>query len=470
MKIVVIGAGISGLATGFRLMERAAMLGSPLELHVLEAESRVGGTMGSIQTSDGFIIETGPNGVLDNKPDTLALARDLGIGNRLVSGSDSANRRWILLDGRLEALPSSPGAFLRSRLLSPLAKLRIAMEMWVPRRRALTDESVADFARRRLGRRALERLIDPFVSGVFAGDPERLSVRSAFPRLVELEAQYGSLIRASKALARARRALPAAGGSASNDAPAAGPGGKLWSFEGGMRDLPLALEAALGSAVHTSERVIDLRRAQDGWVVATDTGRRFSGVDAVVLTIPAFAAARLLAPLSEGLSRPLEAIEYAPVSVVALGFRRQDVTHPLDGFGFLVPAREKRPILGCLIDSSVYPGRAPEGHVLLRSMVGGSRRPEEALRPDEELIELVMNELDPHFGFEGRPVTAEVIRWRNAIPQYTLGHRDRVDQVDAASREWPGLWIAGNALRGVAVNDCVREASRLAEALLPTPP
>ncbi|MBT9555489.1 MAG: protoporphyrinogen oxidase [Myxococcales bacterium] len=468
MKIVVIGAGISGLATGYRLTERAEKLGVPLDLHVLEAEDRVGGTMSSIQTSDGFIIETGPNGVLDNKPDTLALARDLGIGNRLVSGSDSANRRWVVLNGRLELLPTSPGTFLRSRLLSPLAKLRIAMEPWIPRRRSLADESVAAFARRRLGPRALERLIDPFVSGVFAGDPERLSVRSAFPRLVELESQYGSLIRASRALAKARRALPAAGATGGSS-PSAGPAGKLWSFEGGMRDLPMALEAALGSAVRTGERVIDVRRAQDGWVVSTDSGLRLSGVDAVVLTIPAFAAARLLAPLSEGLSRPLEAIEYAPVSVVALGFRREDVSHPLDGFGFLVPSRERRPILGCLIDSSVYPGRAPKDHVLLRSIVGGSRRPEDALRPDGELIELVLKELDPHFGIEGRPVVAEVIRWRNAIPQYTLGHSDRVNQVESASREWPGLWVAGNALRGVAVNDCTREASRLAEALIPAP-
>ena len=237
-----------------------------------------------------------------------------------------------------------------------------------------------------------------------------------------------------------------------------------------MRELPMALEAALGSAVRTGERVIDLRRAHDGWVVATDTGLRLSGVDAVVLTIPAFAAARLLAPLSEGLSKPLEAIEYAPVSVVALGFRRQSVIHPLDGFGFLVPSREKRPILGCLIDSSVYPGRAPDGHVLLRCMVGGSRRPEVALLPDDELVDLAMRELEPHFGFEGRPVTSAVIRWRNAIPQYTLGHRDRVDQVAEESRAWPGLWVAGNALRGVAVNDCTREANRLAESLLPERP
>lgn len=477
MKVVVCGGGISGLAAAFHLRALAAARRVPLELTVLETGRRLGGTIHTIER-DGFRCEHGPNGFLDSKPTTLALARALGIGHRLLPSADAARRRFVLVDGRLLEIPTTPPAFLRSPLLPVGGRLRVLGEMFVSRRREAGDESVAAFARRRLGRHAAERLIDPFVSGVFAGDPERLSVRAAFPRLVELEAEYGSLIAAAWKLAAKRKGDPDAdtvgqSGAVGQDGAvaqggAAGPGGRLTAFPGGMSELIGALGDHLSDAVRLDSPVTGLCRGPAGWSVTWgDQGNTIEGVDRVVLAVPAYAAAPLLAPLDFAFGELLGAIPYAAVSMVALGFRREDVAHALDGFGFLIPAREHRPILGCLWTSSIFPGhRAPAGHVLLRVMAGGARRADVARRPDQQLVELARRELEPLLGLRAGPVFHHVSRHRRAIPQYELGHGQRLDAIDAAAAHLPGLHLLGNAFRGVGINDCTREAARVASEVL----
>jgi oxygen-dependent protoporphyrinogen oxidase len=458
VKIVVVGGGISGLATAYALHERSRDANQSNEIVVLEASEAIGGTIATTP-SNGFLCEGGPNGFLDSKPHTLALIRRLGLSEQVLIASDASRRRFVMVKGRLHELPTTPGAFLRSGLLTLGGRLRVVCERWVGRAVTAEDETVAAFARRRLGTQAAQRLIDPFVSGVFAGDPEQLSLRATFPRLHELETEYGSLIRASSKLRKERG--PQEGG-------AAGPGGRLTSFSEGMGTLTNALARALGPCVQCKSPVVSVTRDSDRWTVVTAAGA-IESVDCVILAIPAYRAAALLAPLDKALSEPLNSIPYASVAVVALGFHRDAVQHPLDGFGFLIPHQENRKILGCLWTSSIFPGRrAPDDHVLLRSMVGGARAGERVALDDASMVALVRAELDNLLGLEGDPALVHVRRYDRAIPQYTLGHLDRVEALEEACSQWPGLYVTGNALRGVGINDCTREAEEVAVRLLDT--
>jgi oxygen-dependent protoporphyrinogen oxidase len=456
LKIAVIGGGISGLSTAFALKQRAQEQGRAIQLHVFEAARVLGGTMGVTQEG-GFLCERGPNGFLDSKPHSLELVRQLGLGERLIRADPNAARRFVLVDGKLHQLPTTPMAFMTSSLLPFWGRMRVLWEPFVAKRRNSEPESVADFSRRRLGRHAFERLVDPFVSGVFAGDPERLSVNAAFPRLVELEQQYGSLIRASSKLKKERGEKEAS----------AGPTGQLWSFPKGLGELVDALSEALGTAVRTEAPVKDLRHLNGQWTVTVAEGDNVGQIDHVIFAIPAFSAAKILSPLEPELSRLLMEISYAAVTVVALGFAREQVAHDLEGYGYLVPGRESRPILGCLFSSSLFPGhRAPQGHVLLRTIVGGARAAEIALMAEDELISLVMGELNEILGIQGEPVFKRLERHTHAIPQYNLGHLERVAQIDTELQKHRGLWLTGNAFRGVGINDCTRAGFNIAEHIL----
>ncbi len=448
-SIAVVGGGISGLAVAHALVERAAALARPVDVRLFEQASRLGGTMFT-EPAGGFHVEWGPNGFLDSKPHTAELAARLGLADALLPASDASSRRWVLSRGRLRPIPTSPQRFLFSSLLSMSAKWRVLREPAAPPPPDGVDETIAAFARRRLGPETAARLIDPFVSGVFSGDPETLSVRSAFPRLVELEREYGSLLRASRKL----------------KAKGAGPAGKLTSFTGGMSTLVSALAKSLGPRAATRAAASALTRGSGDTLSLTVDGEA-RAFDAVVLATPTTTTQRLLAPLDDAFVAPLAHIPYAAVAVVALGFARESVAHPLDGFGFLIPSEERQPILGCLFDSSAFPGhRAPPGHVLLRAFVGGARAPERVDEDDAALVRLVRGVLDPLLGLRGEPVLTRVVRHRSAIPQYVVGHADRVAAIDAAAARVPGLCVAGNALRGVGVNDCTREAEAVAARVL----
>jgi len=342
--------------------------------------------------------------------------------------------------------------------LSVGGRIRVMAEVLVSRGRA-EDESLSAFATRRLGREAFEKLIDPMASGVFAGDARRLSVQSCFPRIREVEMEYGSLIRGLVSLQnKARRA----GGKA---VPGPGPGGRLTSFPRGMSQLTDTLAEGLGPRVRMNSPVESISRADGGYVLHLASGVS-EPAEQVVLAAPGYTQAGILRELDPQLADLLGGISYAPVSVVCLGYAGGGARQIPDGFGFLVPAREHRSILGTIVDSNVFAGRAPEGSVLLRSMVGGARSPELAALGDEPLISRVRSDLKDITGLDAEPEFTRIFRHDKAIPQYEVGHAARLSAIDEALRRHPGLRLSGNALRGVSLNDCVVNALKTAKSLL----
>ena len=452
-RVVVVGGGISGLTLAYRLQQFVP----GTEVTVLEREARPGGKVGT-ELLGGFRVERGPNGFLDNSPATRTLCHDLGIGDRLLPASDSARRnRFLFLRGRLRLLPSSLPSFLKSDVLSWRAKLSLLMERFRRPRRDPADESIEAFARRRTNAEIARSLVDAFVTGIHAGDPALLSVRAAFPRLAAYERDHGSVTRGMAAAARERRAEAAARG----DKPQ---GTRMWSFRDGMGLLIDTLRERLQRPPLLGVSVRRLERDNGSWVVMGEGKERWPA-EAVVLTCPAYQQAAILADLDAELADRVGSIAYNRIAVVALGYRRDEVRHPLDGFGYLTPGRDRRDVLGVQWCSSIYDGRAPEGHVLLRALCGGWHRAEMVGWEDERLLAAVREELRLALGITAAPVFHHIVRWQRALPQYTLGHLDRVAWIERRVREYPGLFLGGNSYHGVALNDCVEQAGLLAGAV-----
>jgi oxygen-dependent protoporphyrinogen oxidase len=445
LPIAVLGAGISGLSAAWNL-RRA---GIPVTL--FEASARAGGVIESIRR-DGWLHEAGPNSLMEGAPEAADMVAALGLEPRRLFAAAAAKNRFVVRRARLEAVPASPGAFLRSHLFSSRAKVRIASEFFRRRGRRSEAETVAEFTVRRLGREFLDYAIDPFVAGVYAGDPTRLSVRHAFPKLLALESKHGSLLR----------------GAVRRRNTQGGPSGRLFSFPDGLEELPRTLAAALGDALRLQSRIVSVRRQDGEWRVAYERGgetreERFS---ALICTLPADALARLQ---FEGFENPgglvvMGEIEHPPVASVFTGFRREDVAHALDGFGLLVPRAEGRRILGTLFSSTLFPGRAPAGHVALTTFVGGARQPPLGRLDDDALVELVRAELAALLGVRAAPVFASVRRHARAIPQYTVDF-DRFQSACArAEASAPGLYVGGNCRDGVSLPACLASGRRLALA------
>lgn len=432
LDTVVVGAGISGLATAFGLKQQG------LSVAVLEASPRVGGSIETVEDG-GFLFELGPNTVVENHESVGALIAACGLAGEKLTASPSAKRRYLYKAGGLVPLPGGPPGFLTTPLFSWRAKLRLLREPWIGRPPEGKEETIAEFVRRRLGPELLDYAVGPFVSGVYAGDPERLSVRWAVPKIEALEREHGSLIRG----ALAKRKGPA-------------PGGAMISFAGGLATLPRRLGEAIGD-VRTG---VACRRVRpvDGWFLL-ETSEGELKARRVVLAVPADVAASLLDEATEGKSRLFAEIPYAAVAVACFGFRRADVTHPLDGFGFLAPRCERLRPLGCLFPSSIFPGRAPEGHVLLTAFAGGRTDPEIVSWDEDRLAREILDALRPVLGITGPPVLARVRKWARAIPQYELGHGRFVEQAKEIERALPGLSIGGNFLYGISVSDCIRNAA-----------
>lgn len=439
---LIVGAGISGLSCAWFLRQRGQ------QVRVLEAGAQPGGCLTSVQDG-GFLVEGGPNSTLMRDGALGELVRGLGLEAELLEANAAARRRYVVKHGRLVALPGSPPAFLATPLFSVGAKLRLLLEPF--HRRAAAEESIAQFVRRRLGPEFLDWAIDPFVSGVYAGDPERLSVRAAVAKIYALERDHGSLIRG--ALARLRTTRDAG--------PM--PRGRLISFRDGMQTLAHALAARLGEAVQCGAEVTAVERRGEEWVVRTAAAEY--RVARLVLSVPAYRAASLLEPLDGALAAELAAIHYPAVASVALGFARDQVQHPLDGFGTLIPSREGCITLGALFSSTLFPGRAPDGQVLLTAFIGGARRPEIAARGEDAIVQQVLADLAPLLGIKGAPRFQRVRRWPRAIPQYELGHLERLARVDARLAQWPGLELRANWRDGISVADCVAQAQLLAGRL-----
>lgn len=446
---VVVGAGITGLTAAHALRQQG------VSVVVLDAAPQAGGVMRTTH-ADGFVAEHGPNSFVSS-PVVEQLLTALDLQQDVVEPDTAANRRYVVRDGSLHAFPLSPKAMLSTRLLSTRAKLRVLLEPLVPRYQGAGEESIASFVRRRLGREVLDYAVDPFVSGIFAGDPDTLSMAHAFPRVTELEMVHGSLSRGL--MAQRRRAASAAGEQPASPA-------RLVSFVDGMQTLPDALASSLGASLHLSRPLRHLH-AQDGhWVVESGEGQDAHTLiaDTVVLATPAHALAAMELPAAlRRFAAPIEHVSYPPVSTLTLGFTRQQVAHALDGFGMLVPRVEQRRVLGVLFSSSLFPARAPEGHVTLTVFVGGARHPQQAALNTEALLPAVLRDLGDLLGVSGSPVYTHHAYWPRAIPQYLLGYQEVKDAVARTEAEHPGLYLAGNYHLGVSVGDCVANGVLTAE-------
>ncbi len=446
--VVIAGAGLSGLATAYRLLH----LRPDLTLHVCEAAPRPGGNIGTVERA-GFRVELGPNGFLDSKPAMRELCRDLGIAGELIPASEGSRKnRYVYHRGRVARLPASPLGLLTTPLLSLRGKLDLLGEPF-RRRGPGHDESVAAFARRRLGREAAGVFLEALVTGVHAADWEQLSVAAAFPRLAHFEAAHGSLLRGVLAAGRVKKRQRRASGERYEPT-------RMWSFPTGLQRLVDALRDRLGPHVRPHSPVTRVSRTLTGWMVLAGGDTLLA--DAVVLTQPAPFQAECVADLDPALSADMAAIAYSPVAVVALGYRAADCRGDLDGFGYIAPPSAGRPVLGVQWCSSIFPGRAPPGHVLWRALCGGATRPDVYALDDAPLTATVHAEMRHAMGVRGDPVFAQVVRWPRAIPHYTVGHPARVERIDRAVALHPGLFVTGNAFRGVAMNDVAEQAGLVA--------
>ncbi|HEX2254718.1 MAG TPA: protoporphyrinogen oxidase [Thermoanaerobaculia bacterium] len=480
-RIVVVGGGISGLAAAWHLCRFAERTGRPLEVCVVERGPRFGGRIGS-ERHGGFLVETGPDSFLARKTETAELAGELGLGDRLVPTAPERRRVWIVRHGRLVEIPPDMGSVLpcrlapifASELLSWRGKLRLSLDLALPRRRAAGDESLGAFLRRRFGRETVESLTGPLLAGIYMSEPETLSLAATFPHLADIERRHGSVIRGLRAAARQAGAAhgghPGRGGHDGPRDPHAH--SARVSLAGGVGELVEALAAALGQRAAARPARVNLRTGcgatevvptAGGWSVRLDD-RSSLAADTVVLACPAFAAADAVRPAAPRLAAALREVHHVSTAVVTLGLRTADLSRPLDGYGFVVPAGEGRHITACTWSSAKFEGRAADGTALVRAFLGGPRGAHLMAREDAELVALARHDLAELMGLEAEPLLALVHRHERGTPRYDVGHRERVAAMEAAAP--PGLHLAGAAYGGIGIPDCIRSGRQAAERAL----
>jgi oxygen-dependent protoporphyrinogen oxidase len=458
--IIIIGEGITGLCIAYWLKKRG------IKVTVLAKDSEVGGTMKSVQ-DHGFLYETGANTGLETTPLIKELVSDLKLESEFVYAHPEGNNRYILRDGILHSMPLGPGSFLSTKLFSPAAKFRVMKEPFIGR--ATKEESIAEFVERRLGRDFLDYAIDPFVAGVFAGKPEQLSVRSAFSKLYALEEKYGGLVKgmikgAPERKQRAEKAKDRA---------------ETFSFVSGMQMLPHAIATSLGKSVILNAKVTNIRNLTTARNEPSNEpdARRYlveylhndqeteMEADSVVFAIPAYDASPIIKSLSVDTARVLSSIYYSPIVSIFLGVNRENIGHRLDGFGFLVPSKERRKILGCLWNSCLFAHRAPTGMAALNAFIGGARQPELTTLSDERIIQTTLDELKSIMQLSGNPVYLHLTRWQKSIPQYEIGYQHKIDALAQFEESLPGIVLAGNYRGGISVGDCIQNAHEIAKTL-----
>jgi protoporphyrinogen/coproporphyrinogen III oxidase len=448
--VVIVGGGVAGLAAGHTLAKR----GVPFLL--AEASPTLGGVIRT-ERRDGFLLEGGPDCILAQKPGGIDLCLELGLGDRLVPTNPEKRAVFVLHQRRLHPLPEGMMLavptrilpFLRSGLFSWPGKLRMGLDLVIPGRAANGDESIASFLRRRFGQEAVDRLGEPLLAGIHAGDPERLSIRATFKQFADLEARHGSLVRGMWAAPR----------------PAQGPGAPasaFYSLAGGLLELVDALVKRLpADQILKESPVRRLARNGHGYRIGLDGGEAIEA-RAVIVAAPGPTIAPVLAPLVPEAAAALAAIPFASSATVLLGFRSEDVAHPLDAVGLLVPQTEGLRTTACSFFSTKFPGRAPEGHVLLRCFLGGARDPGVLALSDDELVDLARRDMGPVLGLRGAPVMTRVFRWPGGTPQLEVGHLDRMAEVERQVAAVPGLFLTGSGIRGTGIPDSVADATRVA--------
>jgi oxygen-dependent protoporphyrinogen oxidase len=465
-RILIIGGGVTGLATAHRLLELQKDSDQEFEISLLESDSRLGGVLQTTER-DGFLIESGADSFISEKPEAVALAKRLGIESHLIETNPQHRRSFIVRNGRLIPVPEgfqllAPTRFwpfVTTDIFSWPGKVRMAFDLVIPRRREANgsdDESLADFVRRRLGREAFERMAQPMVGGIYTADPEKLSLRATLPRFLDMERRHGSIIRA---MWRQRRA---------NTSGVSGARYSLFlSFDRGMQVMVDELAKQVGPLARMESKVQSLRFDKDHheWSVELTNQARITA-DCICLAVPAYVGASLLAGVDAELARLLGQISYASTATINLAYRRSDIGHALDGFGFVVPHIERKSILACSFSSVKFANRAPEDHVLLRAFAGGALQPEIFELEESELVQRTCDDLDELLGITAPPLFSLVKKWRQSMPQYHVGHSKVVSQIRARLDTLPGLELAGNSYDGAGIPDCIRSGEAAAANLV----
>jgi oxygen-dependent protoporphyrinogen oxidase len=466
--ILVIGGGISGLAAAYFAQKNAQQAGQTIRLTALEASPLWGGKIRT-ERVDGFVIEGGPDTFLAIKPWGVALCRELGLGERLHGTNPQQKNTYVLRQNRLHPLPdgltmmipTQVGPMLRTSLLSWPQKARMGLDFLLPPRPRNGDESLGEFVSRRLGRAAYENLIEPLMSGIYAGDGDRLSLGATFPYLRDLEVEYGGLAKGAlavrKKMAASRQAAP----------------GSRSAFLTPTTGLMEIVEALLG---WLAQRGVELRAGTPVESLEYENGRfcaRLPGGESltahgVILAAPAYAAGDMLQRLDPRLALELQAIPYTSTATVSLAYRQSELPRPLDGYGYVIPRREGRRALACTWTSTKFPHRAPPGYALLRVFVGRAGQEQDIPWDDAGLLTLAQEELRMTLGIAAQPTLWRVFRWERAMPQYNLGHLERLARIEAMSQRWPGLALAGNGYRGIGIPDCIRSGELAAQRILET--
>jgi oxygen-dependent protoporphyrinogen oxidase len=521
-RVVIIGGGITGLAAAHRILERCAEAGVQVDLTVLESGPRVGGIV-QTHERDGFLLESGPDSFISEKPAALELVKRLGLESHLIETNESHRRSFIVRQGRLLPVPvgfhllapSRLWPFLRSDIFSWPGKARMMLDLVLPRRKSNgravgdpnnnangdVDESLAQFVRRRLGQEALERMAQPMVGGIHTADPEQLSLRATMPRFLEMEHEHRSLIQALRKQNRSPTVSEGSvdGGKSPTVKEGASTSGARYSlflsFDQGMQLLTDKLaerilnfrpqisnlkpqpsegdRLSLASIrVNTTVESLTLEHDSAGdeskrWKIKTDQNETIMA-DAVCLALPAYVSARLLSTVDTQLASALNRISYASSVTINLAYKCEDIPHPLDGFGFVVPFIEKRTVMACTFSSVKFAGRAPQGHALLRAFVGGALQPQLFKLSRNDLLAVVRADLRALLGIQQAPLFAEVTKWERSMPQYHVGHLARVERIKQRLASLPGLTLAGNAYTGLGIPDCIRSGENAAEAIFPT--
>jgi protoporphyrinogen/coproporphyrinogen III oxidase len=471
-KIVIVGGGIAGLAAAFKVV-RAAEAGNDVEFTLVEKDPRLGGKIAT-ENVEGFVVDGGPDCFLTEKPAIHRIAKLLGIFDEELPTDDARKRTFILSRGRLHDLPDGVMMFAPTKfwpfattsLFSWPGKFRMGMDLLIKRKPVTGDgpgdETLESFVVRRMGRECLDRLAEPLVGGVHASDPAKMSLAATFPRLLEMEQTYGGMIKgfyaARKKVAEMRKKYP--------PKPGAKPRTFFTSFEAGMGYLTDAMADAAGrDRMRTGVAATGISRTPDGWAVSLDDGSVLEA-DAVIVATESWAAERLVRPVDETIADALAGIEHSSSATVSLAFEESEVGIDMNAFGVLCPLVENRSLMAATLSSTKWPGRAPEGRVLLRGFVGGPHNQAIMAESDERIAEIVLNELREVLGVKGNPLFKRVFRWDKGMPQYTMGHLDRVDAIETRSAEVPGLALAGGSYRGVGLPNCVESGERAVTKVL----
>jgi oxygen-dependent protoporphyrinogen oxidase len=461
-RVVVIGGGIAGLSAAYYLMKSA----QDVEVTVLEREPRWGGKI-LTERADGFVIEGGPDTFLASKPWGVALCRELGLESRLHGTNPEHKNTYVLHRGRLQPLPDGLammvpthfGSMARTRLLSLPAKARMGLDFLLPPRRDESDESLGAFVSRRLGRPAYENLIEPLMSGIYAGDGDQLSLQATFPYLKEMESGHGGLIRGALAM----RQKMSKNGNNRNGSRSA-----FLTPTTGLEEIVEALVERLqagGVRLMSGAGARSIQKTPEGYAIRLEDGDTLPA-DGVILAAPAFASARLLADLAPELAGELDSIPYVTTATVSLAYPQESLPRPLDGYGYVIPRREGRGALACTWTSTKFPHRAPAGHVLLRVFVGRAGQEGDITWDKDSLLGIAREELRLTLGITAEPVLSRVFIWERAMPQYVLGHPKRLERIEAALERLPGIALAGNGYKGIGIPDCIRSGEVAAEKIL----